>query len=187
MGITSAQMVVGATLNILLLIWWVSVLLLHPVERKGGKPHASIACATWVGGLQGARSRKGRGCFAPAWLQGGSGVNEDLGYLTFHLELPLAVTMDLCRGVEGPRDLTFFRHFIGFFKACTPRKRILKVAIQGNLVQRNFWVYLTERGTGYTQSSWNKERGFLFEGIHCLESGTGHGVGYEGQVYPTTF
>lgn len=72
------------------------------------------------------------------------GLMKILGYLTFHLELPLAVTGDSCRGVEGPSDLTFFRHFIGFFKACTPRKRNFKVAIQGNLVQRNLWVYLTE-------------------------------------------
>ena len=66
------------------------------------------------------------------------GLMKILGYLTFHLELPLAVTGDSCRGVEGPSDLTFFRHFIGFFKACTPRKGTSRLPSRGTWSRRTF-------------------------------------------------
>ena len=41
---------------------------------------------------------------AASLLHGGRvavGLMKILGYLTFHLELPLAVNVDSCRGVEG--------------------------------------------------------------------------------------
>lgn len=51
-----------------------------PPARREERRRATCnhgVCATWASGPQGAQSFEGRGCFAPAWLQGGSGVNED--------------------------------------------------------------------------------------------------------------
>lgn len=177
-GIASAQVVVEALQKTPLLISWVSVSFLNTGQRKRGEPRTSMESVLpgylcgWPTGLSEQQGDAALLCGCRLAV----GLVKVLGSLISHFELPWPLLTCAHAEVWRAGGLEFFKCFIGFFMAWIPSKRNLKVAI---LAWRTLWVYLTERSSSYTQSYWNKNGGFVFEGIHYLEPGIGQGGGYE--------